>query len=84
MNNKEKIEWTAKVFKAIVDHIRFGGTYRYLIYDRLGFGVDAYVPLCNDGLYISNAIFDLRKYEGKEKRELIKPFRYGVLLLQSF
>lgn len=67
MNNEEKIEWTAKVFKAIMDHIKEGGTYRYLIYDRLGFDMDAYVPLMlAGGMYISNAIFDLRKFEGKE------------------
>jgi hypothetical protein len=38
----------------IVEHAKSGGTYRYLIYTRLGFGPEAYVPLCDDGLTISN------------------------------
>lgn len=47
------------VIKHIVDHAREGGTYRYLIYDRLGFGPDAYVPMQLSGaLTISNE-FDL-------------------------
>jgi len=46
------------VMKHIVEHAREGGSYRYLIYERLGFDADAYVPLCDDGLTISNE-FDL-------------------------
>jgi hypothetical protein len=53
-----KIAVTRWVMKHIVDHARDGGTYRYLIYDRLGFGPEAYGPLCNDGITISNE-FDL-------------------------
>jgi hypothetical protein len=49
---------TAWVFEHVVAHARERGTYRYLIYERLGFGPDAYVPLCQDGLTISNE-FDL-------------------------
>lgn len=46
---------TAQVFKAIVDHAADGGTFRYLIYERLGFGADAYVPLyLAGGMTISN------------------------------
>lgn len=57
-DDETKLAVTAWVMKHIVDHAREGGSYRYLIYNRLGFGVDAYVPLCNDGLTISNE-FDL-------------------------
>ncbi|HEV8364603.1 MAG TPA: hypothetical protein VGQ52_13905 [Gemmatimonadaceae bacterium] len=47
------------VVKSIVDHARDGGTYRYLIYERLGFGPDAYAPMQMSGaLTISNE-FDL-------------------------
>ncbi len=54
-----KLAVTAWVMGAIVDHAKEGGSFRYLIYDRLGFGPDAYVPLCNaGGLTISNE-FDL-------------------------
>lgn len=53
-----KLAVTKWVMKHIVDHAREGGSYRYLIYDRLGFGPEAYAPLCSDGLTISNE-FDL-------------------------
>src|SRR5882672_10532344 len=46
---------TAQVFKAIVDHATEGGSFRDLIYDRLGFGPEAYVPLYDaGGMTISN------------------------------
>lgn len=55
-------EW---VFRHLVDHATEGGTFRYLIYDRLGFGPDSYFPLYNaGGMTISNE-FDLRE-EGSE------------------
>lgn len=49
----------AWVIEHIVAHGREGGSFRYLIYDRLGFGPDAYVPLYQaGGMEISN-YFDL-------------------------
>lgn len=62
---------TQWVMNAIVDHAREGGSYRYLIYDRLGFGPEAYVPLCSSGLTISND-FDLN-----EKDRIIEAWRTG-------
>lgn len=53
----QKTAATAVVFKHIKAHMGSSGTYRYLIYDRLGFGPDAYAVLM-DGLYISNFIHD--------------------------
>ena len=53
-----KLAVTAWVMKHIVDHARDGGTYRYLIYDRLGFEMDAYGVLLSAGMTISND-FDL-------------------------
>lgn len=44
---------TEYVFNAIMDHATEGGSYRYLIYDRLGFDMDAYGSLMA-GLDISN------------------------------
>ena len=49
MSEEERIEITAQVIKAIVDNAREGGSFRYLIYDRLGFGPEAYVPLYEAG-----------------------------------
>lgn len=54
-----KLAVTAWVFKNIVDNANEGGSFRYLIYDRLGFDLDAYVPLCEaGGMEITNE-FDL-------------------------
>ena len=56
----------AFVIKKIVDHGREGGTFRYLIYDRLGFGPEAYVPLyLAGGMHIAND-FDLNNNETSE------------------
>lgn len=54
-----KLAVTAWVFRNIVDHAMQGGSYRYLIYDRLGFGTEAYIPLYDaGGMEISNE-FDM-------------------------
>lgn len=51
----------AWVFDHIVKHAKEGGTFRYLIYNRLGFKQDAYAPLyMSGGMVISNE-FDLSK-----------------------
>lgn len=56
-----KLAVTAWVFKNIVEHAKEGGSYRYLIYDRLGFDLDAYVPLFEaGGMEISNE-FDIER-----------------------
>jgi hypothetical protein len=48
---------TAWVFAAIVAHARDRGTFRFLIYDRLGFEPDAYLPLYDaGGMDISNEL----------------------------
>ena len=66
-----KLAVTAWVMKHIVDHAREGGSYRYLIYERLGFGLDAYAPLCDNGLTISNE-FDLNM-----KENIVEAYRSG-------
>jgi hypothetical protein len=53
-----KLAVTKWVMKHIVEHAQDGGSFRYLIYDRLGFGPEAYAALCSDGMTISNE-FDL-------------------------
>lgn len=40
--------------RALFRHAREGGSYRFLIYERLEFGPDAYMPLCDAGLALSN------------------------------
>lgn len=49
-----KLAVTRWVMKHILDHAKEGGSYRYLIYDRLGFEMDAYAPLLDSGMQISN------------------------------
>lgn len=49
------------VMQNIVAHAKEGGSFRFLIYERMGFGPDAYVPLYNaGGMTISNE-FDLEE-----------------------
>lgn len=40
--------------KILVEHAKEGGSYRYLLYDRLGLDIDAYVYLLNSFMTISN------------------------------
>lgn len=49
------VQWA---MKHIVQHAKEGGSYRYLIYNRLGFDLDSYAGLFPDGMTISNE-FDL-------------------------
>lgn len=59
---------TAWVFDHLCKHATEGGTFRYLIYDRLGFDMDAYVPLyMAGGMTISNE-FDLSPPNGGASR----------------
>ena len=52
---------TRKVFDVLAEMINGGGcSYRYLIYDELGF-IDGYVDLIS-GLAITNAICELEEY----------------------
>ena len=52
---EQRLAATAYVFMNICAHARSSGTYRYLIYDRLGFEVDAYALLYGaGGMHISN------------------------------
>ena len=61
LTDDQKLCATIVVFDAIKSHINEGGTYRYLIYDRLGFKPDAYINLLSSGMYISNFIHNARK-----------------------
>lgn len=55
-----KLAITRWAMKHIADHVKQPGSYRYLIYDRMGFGPDAYRPLLDDGMFISNEISDMK------------------------
>jgi hypothetical protein len=64
-----KLAVTRWAMKHIVEHARDGGSYRVLIYNKLGFGPEAYGPLLSDGMVISNE-FDLSLKE--EVAEFLK------------
>lgn len=49
-----KLAITRYVMERIWEHANEGGSYRYLIYDRLGFGMDSYSYLYPVGMNISN------------------------------
>ena len=67
LTNDQRIAATMIVFEKICDHIKEGGTYRYLIYGRLGFKYDSYAPLYSSGgLTISNFINTYNEYWNKE------------------
>jgi len=53
-----KLAVTAWVFRNIVEHGDNPGSFRYLIYDRMGFGPDAYIPLYEaGGMTITNNFY---------------------------
>ncbi|MBA4542938.1 hypothetical protein H1164_08485 [Thermoactinomyces daqus] len=53
------VEQVAWVFQKLNEHLQEGGTFRYLIYDRMGFDEGDYWLLYSaGGMNISNAIFD--------------------------
>ena len=60
--SRPPLEHVAWVLKHVTDHLREGGTFRYLIYDRMGYGHEAYLPLYEaGGMAISNAFCELEK-----------------------
>ena len=75
-DSETKIAITQWVFKHIVEHAQEGGSFRYLIYNRLGFGMEAYVPLCGDGMTISNE-FDIPQMD--KIKEIVRENKIAVL-----
>ena len=54
-----RLKITGYIMKILREHAQEGGSYRYLIYDRLGFNEDAYIYLQdNGGLYLHNILYD--------------------------
>lgn len=58
-----KLAVTAWVFRNIVEHAMHGGSFRHLIYERLRFNMDAYVPLYDAGGMVISNEFDLNQEE---------------------
>lgn len=63
LDPEKRLLITSYVFRKLHEHYMEGGSYRYLIYERLGFGPEAYAVLQTNGaLDIHNCISG----EGKE------------------
>lgn len=45
MSYEQRLAAADYIFRKITEHAKEGGSYRYLIYERLGFGPDAYAVL---------------------------------------
>ena len=71
-----KIAVTRWAMRHIVEHAKEGGSYRTLIYSRMGFGPEAYAPLCENGLTISNE-FDIQQMD--KIKEIVKENKYDAL-----
>jgi len=64
------LKQTVRVFEKIAEHAKEGGTFRTLIYDRLGFGPEAYFPLyLAGGMDISNALYEYNVMVADKERE---------------
>ena len=74
-----KLAVTRWAIKHIVEHAKEGGSFRYLIYDRLCFGPDAYVPLYDAGAMVISNEFDIENMDAikakvrEERIESLKP-----------
>ena len=64
---KVKLAITRHVMNKIVEHAISGGSYRSLIYDKLGFGLDSYSYLYPVGMTISNE-FELPDVFGETEK----------------
>lgn len=56
-------EQAAWIMWHLDQHFSEGGTYRHLIYDRLGFGIEAYGTCVGPGMFLSNLLNVARKCE---------------------
>lgn len=77
--NRPTIEQAGFIIRHVLDHLHEGGTYRYLIYNRLGYNMDSYVPLmAAGGLELSN----LAPVREKEESARILGFRTGGIIAE--
>ena len=75
MEERPTTEQVAWVFRRLCEHLQDEGTFRALIYNRMGFKTSDYITLHEaGGMALSNALFDARTLSGllPHLRELIK------------
>lgn len=79
---KIRVDQTKRVFNAIAKLLRKGsGSYRYLIYDMLGFNPGDYINLL-DGLYITNAIVDYEQLK-EDYEKLKRDYKMAELTIEK-
>lgn len=70
---KPTVEQVAWVFRNLVDQLKEPGTFRYLVYDRMGFGPGAYGSLYDaGGMFITNELGGGCRIIGKVKYKAYK------------
>ena len=75
LSEADRIAVAAQVFRAVCDNAREGGTFRYLIYDRLGFSPAAYVPLYLAGGQTVSNNFTLAELDWDEEPRALTELR---------
>lgn len=76
MTDDERLEYTRVVLQAVLEHAIDGGSYRYLIYERLGFGPEAYGYLLDAGMPISNEFVILDENVGSCQDMVVELIEY--------
>ena len=65
--SKPTIEQVAWIFRCMAEQLEEGGSFRYLIYDRMGYGTEAYATLYNaGGMEVTNALHE--SHERKDQK----------------
>lgn len=71
---KPSIEQTAWVLGHLAAQLREGGSFRYLIYDRMGYGHEAYAPLYGaGGMTITNVFLELSELQAEAEKKRRRP-----------
>lgn len=66
---KTRMEVAAWVISKLQQHATDGGSFRTLVYERLGFDVDGYDPILEaGGMDVCNALYTAAKFEKRGKR----------------
>ncbi len=64
---KPSVEQTAWVVRHLLDAMVETGSYRYLIYERMGYGPEAYMAILEaGGMVINNAFIELEGLRGRD------------------
>lgn len=78
---KPTIDQTAWVFQHLADNLMHSGSFRKVIYDRMGYGPEAYLPLYEaGGMALTNAAVYLEEWEQIQRAVLA---HHGVSIAED-